>query len=84
VGHQTDPVRMGLYGSNAGPLTLPMQPLILRESCTDHSVVGRVTGRYQSISSFKGCAAGKSSGFHIPSHALQFVTHPVRASLDTN
>src|SRR6266498_3928347 len=49
-----------------------------------HSVVDRVTGRNPNIFGFKGCAAGKSSGFHIPSHALQFATRPVQAFLDTN
>ena len=61
--------QMGLEPTTSA---LRMSALILRENFTDHSVADRVVGRYPNISSFKGCAAGKSSGFHIPSHTLQF------------
>jgi hypothetical protein len=43
-----------------------------------------VTGLYPSISTFKGCAAGKSSGFHILSHGLQLATWCVLIILVTN
>jgi len=54
------------------------------EEYSDHSVIDRVTVATPTASSFKGCAAGKSSGFQIPSHALQFVTRLVSAFLSTN
>ncbi len=44
----------------------------------------RVIGRHPTISSLKGSAAGKSSGFHIASHALQFTPRSVLGFLDTN